>query len=420
MRLSLPLVALAIVSGAASEPVILDWSALLGSVTADTKLQATSDRVNLLKTKPDPGLWDKLELRYETTGDLREHKIDARLSPYAFGERTATRNLWNAKLTYNQAKQALALSKALRDRYKLGLQWIYRQKQLAYHQNLYKVYADRIQVHMTFAGTERFDPEDLVSSQQKLADLQGEILSDQNDIAELEQELRTLIPGWSTVDLDTAGLLTVAELRQNFERLPNTVDSLFPEYRVQLERYRQAERDEKLDEASIRNYVSYLNVGYKLPLDKHYGWDDDKTALEELSIGVGVKVPFGDGANLETLGSRLDVIDERSELLDCQWDLTQDLNELHRTGGSLVRRMAVQDSFAAKVDAGALFTDYAVRAGSDPLLLLKARATGIQTSWNSEQLLFDAYFVYLDLLQTSGVLVRDPGTNHMKKGALLQ
>lgn len=406
------------ISLAQAEPVILDWGALLGSIAKDPTLQASNDRITLLQKSPGIGYWDDLELRYSMDGlDLREHKVDLRMTPYGWGERKAYQSVNDSRLKKTQAEKDRALSDALYDRYVLAVEWIYRSHQLAQHQALLQVYQDRVHVHNSLSGTDRFDPRDMVESQEMIVDIEGRILSDRNDIQEIEQALHSLVDDWVTVQLDTVGMLNAIELRARLEKFPEHVDENFPEYKVATEALKKVQREQELVRASHRNVISYAQVGYAWQFPEA-GKRDKTTPIEDMSVGLGIRIPFGDGGDQDRFDAEVDVLDEKATLVELQWKLAKDVNKMNRQIGSLLRQMEVRDAFVKKVDAGSLFADYAMRAGSDPLLLLKSRATALETAWDSEQLLFDAYLLYLDILKKTGVLAKDPGTNHLHRATV--
>jgi len=400
----------------AQDSVSLDWGSLLSSIKADNKLRASTERVDLMKTSAGPGIWNKLDLRYELDGlDMKDHKVEARVSPYAWGERTAMKAEWNYRLQSNESQRTMSLSEALHDRYKLGLLWIYHQRQLTFHQTLLKVYKDRVMVHLGLTGSERFDPQDLVISQQMVANLEGNVLGDQNDLQELENEIRAQVSGWKTVKLDTA-LISVTEVRKMLDAMPSNVDSTFPEYLTAQNRLHIAESKQQRVDAVTHGVVSYVGTGYEWQFTRDYidkTRSDKTTPIQDVSIGIGFSVPIGDGRAQERLRASIDLMDEKTDLLQTQWKMSQKVSEIRMNIASLVGQIAVQDSFVANVDAGALFADYARRIDSDPLLLLRARALSIQTAWQAEKLRFDILQNYLALLELTGELARNVGTNQL-------
>jgi len=108
------------VSGFAQDPAPLTWDGLLGSVQAEPSVQASTQKVALLEKPEGPGYWNAMELRYSADGlDMREHKFEARISPYAWGERSALNAQLEARLHVNNASRDLTVSKVLNDRYQL-------------------------------------------------------------------------------------------------------------------------------------------------------------------------------------------------------------------------------------------------------------------------------------------------------------
>ena len=302
----------------ASSPVPLTWKSLLGSVTQDPKFKANHERIQLMKTSPGFGIWNELELRYEMDGfDLREHKLDVRISPFGFGEGKASQSNWQSRIQSNEIKQQKILGKSLRDRYRQGIWWIYKTKQLAFHRALRGVFDDRVQVHLSLSTTERFDPEDLVTSQQKLAELDGEILSDLSEIEQCEARLHGIVPGWTVVELDTLNQISAKEIRHFLDSLPQKIDSTYPEYRIALARLGMAERKQQLEKSSRMNVVSYVNAGYAWQIPAA-GKHDKTTPQQDLNAGFGLRVPIGDGRSQALLRSQIDVMDEKSALLETQ------------------------------------------------------------------------------------------------------
>ncbi len=79
----------------------------------------------------------------------------------------------------------------------------------------------------------------------------------------------------------------------------------------------------------------------------------------------------------------------------------------------MLRQIVVLDSFSMRVDAGKLFSEFAMRSGSDPLLVLRARETSIETTWKMEEIRFLMLREYLEILHLTGAIVRHPDINHL-------
>ncbi|WP_298771241.1 DJ-1/PfpI family protein [uncultured Fibrobacter sp.] len=71
---------------------------------------------------------------------------------------------------------------------------------------------------------------------------------------------------------------------------------------------------------------------------------------------------------------------------------------------------------ADKVKAGNIFEQFAKDAGSDPLLLLRARESAVESELNAAKLETDIYDLYLELLQYAGKLSKEGVQNHLVGG----
>jgi hypothetical protein len=76
----------------------------------------------------------------------------------------------------------------------------------------------------------------------------------------------------------------------------------------------------------------------------------------------------------------------------------------------------VQKEFVEKVNAGSIFEQFAKDAGSDPLLLLRARESAIESELSATKLEDDIFSLYLELLQYAGVLSQEGVQNHLVRG----
>lgn len=391
----------------------LDWDRLLGSVYQDVKMQGRMQKMEALKSLSGKPLWKSLELRYELDGlDLREHKFDLRLSPLAWGERSAMGDKWQSRLRVHEAQRNHQVARALAERYRLGLYWIYYHKQNAYHQSMLAIYKDREQVHLALTGTERFDPEALVQTQVDMIEWQSTLLADQNDIAELEQSLKQLVGNWNRIAFNDQ-FIPVDSVRNFLVRYQTQLDSTLPEVRIAQEELELVKSKLAIDNARSRGWVSQVMLGYQHEIPKA-GKSGPETT-EQISIGLGIRIPFGDDRKADVLQSQVELLDAQSDLQQLKWDYAKELADLRMQVGSLLAQKSVLDSFALRVDAGALFSDFATRAGSDPLLLLKARESALRSQWRSEKLRFDIYFLYIKMLEKFGILANDPGRNHLTK-----
>ncbi len=69
-----------------------------------------------------------------------------------------------------------------------------------------------------------------------------------------------------------------------------------------------------------------------------------------------------------------------------------------------------------KVNAGNLFEDFAQSAGADPLLLLRARESALESDLKAIRLESDIFERYIILLQYTGIFANPSVKNHLREG----
>ena len=399
----------------AGNPVSLTWENLLASASVAPKYQASTQRVDLLHNPVGLGIWKEAQLRYEADGmDLRDHKFEVRVSPIHWGVREASIAEWDTRRKINTILKEETLADALQERYKLGIEYLYRNREYQYHNALQKVYQDRVQVHLQLVNSDRFDPEDLVITEQMVASINGEILADQNALAQLTMSLQTFVTNTATVELDTMELVSIHDIQIQMDTLLNRPEyEILPIKEAQL-RLDLVDRQSQLEKRTNNALLSYVQTGYALQIPPP-GKKDKTSLIQDISVGLGITIPFGDSREQDELRRQMDQINGKTEYIQVTRDIATKLGSLRLEISSLLRQKAVLDSFVARVDAGTLFSDYLRRAGSDPLLLLKVQASSLEVSWRSEKLRYEIYLRYVRLLELTGVLSQEPTRNHLRK-----
>lgn len=405
MRRTISVFLAALAELAVADP--LTWESLLGSADKDPMVTTSRERRNLIASVDRAALWNELELRADVKRvDLLKQEFDLRVVPLALGERSASKSLWDERQDMSERQLDAGYGRVLHDRWRLGIRWLYQRRQSAYHAELARLYAERVRVLTSLAGDSRFDPQDLVVSQQAEVEARSEALGDASDIAAIEALLREWVPNWDTIALDTA-LLSSKELQERVEQLPQHADSSFPGWRLSASRLSVAEKHWQLEKAASKAVLTYLQVGYV--------WDrtaqsktDAKNAgtFENVTAGFGIQLPFRDNSGQDLARRQVDLAEAKGNFVEASRELSQRYESSRAEVTSLAKQKAALDSFAARVDAGTLFANYARRAVEDPALLSKARIISLESSWRSERLRFEILFDYLDMLEMTGGLVR--------------
>ena len=389
----------------------LDWNRLVGGYRQDLSLQAAKTKVDELVGASGIQFWDELELRYAAKrADLRKQELGLRLSPAGFGELSANRDVARARRALGDAHLLMKTSEALYDRYKLALDWRFQTRQREYHLQMKALCDRRVETMAKLSGKDVFDPKDLVKAQVQRVEYLSKAEGDLSSLARIEHHMRRFVPDSGKVELPGA-LVSASEIQTSLSRLDLGDATGFPEVEIaagelELERAKASQ-----EIASTRRWVSYLEAGYT--------FDEDENRLERatrrdnISFGAGIKIPLFDGSSRNVARRNADLAEVRLSFQDDREDNLRDVEKLRISIGSMLRQLVVLDSFSRRVDAGKLFADFALGAsGGDPLLLLSAQETSIETSWRREELHFLMLYEYLELLRLTGTMAREPLKNH--------
>ena len=458
------LISLALTAAAIASP--LTWERLVESAKDDPRYQAAEKRAEATATDRNLKLWDKIELRYQLDGfSFAKHDFELRVTPQAFGERAADKEHFEAVKNYQQATFAVERSILLYDRYERGVRYVLRKKINEINKQLLQVNSDRIEVLHLKSGSASFNAEDLMTSLEKNASLKSNILSDSTALRDAELKLRIWVPDFEGVDLDTNFIPTMDELAEFLKDGVN-VDENFP-----LVALAKGKRDSdvskaKQDASKDRNYISHLGIGYSLQIEslmekyKDLGYSDvskakynkyadewtkgacvggyigedcvrsdpgyvlrklvpetdDRKTSDKFFVNLAIRLPFFDSNKDATLREQVAVLDAESKYLDDVREVNQKVARLTEEVLALIGQWKVLKDYAEQVNASGFMEQFARNAGSDPLLLLRARESALESDLKAAKLEYDIFERYLSLLDYAGGLARQDVANHLREG----
>ena len=461
---SVTLISLALTAAAIASP--LTWERLVESAKTDPKYQAAEKRAEATATDRNLKLWDKLELRYQLDGfSFAKHDFELRVTPQAFGEREADKEHFEAVKSYQSARFAVERSTLLYDRYERGVRYVLRKKINEINKQLLQVNSDRIEVLHLKAGSASFNAEDLMTSLEKNATLKSNILSDSTALRDAELKLKIWVPDFEGIDLDSSFLPTMEELSE-FLKNGVTVDENFP-----LVALAKGKRDSDISKAKQdankdRDYISHIGIGYSLQIEsllekyKDLGYSDvskakynkyadewtkgacvggyigedcvrsdpgfvlrklvpesdDRKTSDKFFLNVAFRLPFFDSNKDATLREQIAALDAESDYMDDVREVNQKVARLTEEVLALIDQWKVLKDYAEQVNASGFMEQFARNAGSDPLLLLRARESSLESDLKAAKLEYDIFARYLSLLDYAGGLARQDVTNHLREG----
>jgi hypothetical protein len=434
----------------------LTWETLIKSADDDVRYQSSKKRTNIA-TSRNTKLWDKMELRYKLDGfSFASHDFELRMTPKAFGEGSADRAHYEAQMVYANAQLAEDRGILLYDRYERAIHYLMRQRINRLNKELYQVNSDRIEVLHMKAGSATFNPQDLMSALEKEATIRAALISDSNSLQNSEKKLRRWIPDFDGIELDSSWLPSMEEIESQLSGGIEVNDN-YPQIAMAKGKMESEKARAKQDVASRRDYITHIGIGYSMKIeslmekykdldggDVAYEYNEymddylekypDATANDSRTIRklvadkdsrktsdkfyatLGIKLPFFDSNKDNDLRNQIADLDAEGDYMAKARDVNVKVNRLVEQVNGYLAQWKVQKDFADKVKAGNIFEQFAKDAGSEPLLLLRARESALESELNAAKLETTIYDLYLELLQYAGKLSKEGVQNHLVGG----
>ena len=438
----------------------LTWDRLIQSAQSDPRYEAAQKRSEATASSRSTKLWDKLELRYQLDGfSFAKHDFELRMTPKSFGEGESDRERYEAVKTYEQARFGVERSLLLYDRYERGVRYVMRKKINEINKQLLQVNADRIEVLHLKSGSATFNAEDLMSTLEKGASIRADLLSDSTALRDAELKMKIWVPDFDEVDLDSSFLPTMDELAQN---LANGVEvnENFPLVAMARGKRDSEVAQAKQDVSKGRDYISHIGIGYSLQveslMEKYKDLDasdvygtgqyrdyvedfeketgcasalnctgvatllvpdkDSRKTADKFFLNLAFRLPLFDSGKDSDLKFQVAKLDAESDYLGDVRDINQKVARLTEEVLALIGQWKVQKEFVEQVNASGFMEQFARNAGSDPLLLLRAKESALESDMKAVKLEYDIFARYLELLNYAGILAREGVVNHLREG----
>lgn len=437
----------------------LTWDKLVESAKNDPRYEAAQKRSEATSGERNTKLWDKLELRYQLDGfSFAKHDFELRMSPKTFGESSADKERADAVRNYEKARFGVERSLLLFDRYERGVRYVMRKKINEINKQLLQVNADRVEVLHMKSGSASFSAEDLMSTLEKGATIKADLLSDSTALRDAELKMKIWVPEFEGVDLDSSFLPTMDELAQNLSNGVE-VNENFPLVAMARGKRDSEVAQAKQDVSKGRDYISHIGIGYSLrieslmekykeldPSDVYgtgaysdysdefesktgctgaFGCEqvatllvpdkDDRKTADKFFVNLAFRLPFFDSGKDSDLKLQVAKLDAESDYLADVRDINQKVARLTEEVLALIGQWKVQKEFVEQVGASGFMEQFARNAGSDPLLLLRAKESALESDMKAVKLEYDIFARYLELLNYAGILARENSVNHLRE-----
>ena len=437
----------------------LTWDRLIQSAQSDPRYEAAQKRSEATASGRSTKLWDKLELRYQLDGfSFAKHDFELRMSPKTFGESAADKERADAVRDYEKARFGVERSLLLYDRYERGVRYVMRKKINEINKQLLQVNTDRIEVLHLKSGSATFNAEDLMSTLEKSASIKADLLSDSTALRDAELKMKIWVPDFDEVNLDSSFLPTMDELAQILSNGVE-VNENFPLVAMARGKRDSEVAQAKQDVSKGRDYISHIGIGYSLQIEsrmekyktldasdvfgtgqyRDYVEDfkaktgcatavncaetadflvpdkDSRKTADKFFVNLAFRLPFFDSGKDSDLKLQVAKLDAESDYLADVRDINQKVARLTEEVLALIGQWKVQKEFVEQVGASGFMEQFARNAGSDPLLLLRAKESALESDMKAVKLEYDIFARYLELLNYAGILARENSVNHLRE-----
>ncbi len=437
----------------------LTWDRLIQSAQSDPRYEAAQKRSEATASGRSTKLWDKLELRYQLDGfSFAKHDFELRMSPKTFGESAADKERADAVRDYEKARFGVERSLLLYDRYERGVRYVMRKKINEINKQLLQVNTDRIEVLHLKSGSATFNAEDLMSTLEKSASIKADLLSDSTALRDAELKMKIWVPDFDEVNLDSSFLPTMDELAQILSNGVE-VNENFPLVAMARGKRDSEVAQAKQDVSKGRDYISHIGIGYSLQIEsrmekyktldasdvfgtgqyRDYVEDfktktgcatavncaetadflvpdkDTRKTADKFFVNLAFRLPFFDSGKDSDLKLQVAKLDAESDYLADVRDINQKVARLTEEVLALIGQWKVQKEFVEQVGASGFMEQFARNAGSDPLLLLRAKESALESDMKAVKLEYDIFARYLELLNYAGILARENSGNHLRE-----
>ncbi len=418
----------------------LTWENLVSSVDNDPALQASQKKRDAISSGTSTKLWNSLEFQYKLDGfGFMEHDFELRLKPNAWGEGSANKAYWRAQNEYLQSRTDIERSNRVYERYERGLKYLTQKKILKLHQDMAEVNSDRLEVLHLKSGSDAFTPEMLINALEEESRLHAEIISDSNSLQDVEEKLHMWLD-FDAVALDTAFLPSIDDIEAFLKNLNPESDN-YKAVEVAKQKWEVTEKRYDQEMSSSNRILSSIGIGYKHVFGSYeydsvktgtYTYDvvnnvavadkewkvarkpDDRRTIDKFYASVSLRLPFFGTDGGDEIKRQIDVLDAENDYLNEKRSVAQKISRAREEMLSLIAQRKVQQSFVERVNAGELFKEFASRAGSDPLMLLRAKQVSLESELRAVKIEYDIYLGFLALLEFTGNFANPDMSKHFE------
>jgi len=389
------------------EASAISISDFLATAKNDYMIEHQKEKIDFLKSSSsNTPFFDRIELRTQTDEfELSRQTYSVRLYPNGWGETKAGKNLYEITLNSHETQQDLFLHQALRQRYGLVIGFLHSRAILELNRKLMVLYEDRVNVLKQSVNNIDFDFNDLIEAEDDCTRLQLELIGLENTQSRIENSIQMYIPEEVSIDFDPGTLAGIDLVQQTLEqsRTPAESDNVYlRDSRLRLE---LAKSRYNMEKAQSKRYISFLEASY----------DNERrhNTTEAFFVELGIRLPWINPDRLDINREKLRFLTEKAGSEELKRSLTDNLKTVSVDLKKLIGQYELLTESKKTGKAKSSIKTYMQLEGVDPLILLKIRESSLKSAIALEEIRYEIYAKYIELLDFSGRLSEKPLRNHI-------
>jgi|GEM_PF-1057873 len=380
----------------------------LRSADNDYKLKNHSELVDYFdNSSTSTPFLDKIEFRAELEDfEDFDQQYSLRFYPKGWGETKSGNKVAQIKKKENKIEHEEYFNSALEERYELLLSYLETTALLQKHKDLLNVYKDRVTVLNNMAHTaEEFDVITIISAEDKLIDLQLDIVRLEDGLTNITHKIRTVTGKKIEIGFDEKKIISVTDIKKllpDTEAHPNIDNIYIRNRKLKIE---LAKSKYELEVAKTRDYISFFKLDYKT--------EDYKEPNKSFSIGMGFKLPFINPDRDDINQRKADHIEEKLKL---EYALRANSEKITSITRSMNRMFAQYDILSERTKSGnaaTSFKKYMEMEGINPITLLKLKESMLKSDMRLIKNRTNIRLKYIQLLNVLGKLTEKPIKNYL-------
>lgn len=388
---------------------ILSTTDFLKNAQNETTFTHHQQKVDFLNNNPyEIPVIDKLEFRTQTDeNNWKQQEYRVRLSPTGRKERKEYRNFHQSTIQFEATEKNILLQDALINRYNILVDWkdLIQSIDLLKQQEL--VIQDRITVLKRQAVMADFEIINLIDAENALHDLQQDILEKELQQKRFENFMQTDLNLEANIQIDTANWISFSTLKNAVNDLGSVV-ATHPNLIQRQTKIEQINAEEKLEIARNQQWFDFIEARYQ---------NDTKNPFsEEFSIGVGIRIPLKNQAQLDVNELGLDRLEEQNALDLKTAELIAEITEIQEKLALLFQQHDLITEQTKESQAQFSLNQFKKMTNANPLALLKIQEGLLKRRISLHKLEARAFEYYVELLDLTGKVVEAPLRNYLVIG----